>query len=155
MKAKADLAEAYLAKVRAGNQVLIHLPDIDRNIATRIKYVGQSVSALNRTFPVEADLMGNLEGVRPNMMAVFKIVDYSKPNCFVLPINVVQKGMDGDFVLLAVQKGDKWISQKTPVKTGLYYNDKIEIKEGLKSGDLVIETGFQELNNGDFIEIQK
>ena len=155
LKAKADLAEAYLAKVKAGNQVLIHLPDIDKNIATRNKYVGQSVSALNRTFPVEADLSGNLDGVRPNMMAVFKIVDYSKPNCFVLPINVVQKGMDGDFVLLGVQKGDKWIAQKVPVKTGLYYNDKIEIKEGLKSGDLVIETGFQELNNGDFIEIQK
>jgi hypothetical protein len=37
------------------------------------------------------------------------------------------------------------------VKQGSNYNGQVEILSGLKKGDWVISTGFQDVNNGEII----
>ncbi|WP_369804157.1 hypothetical protein [Siphonobacter sp. SORGH_AS_0500] len=49
---------------------------------------------------------------------------------------------------VAVQEGGKKIAKARPVKTGLSYNGKIEITEGLSAGDELITVGYQELTDG-------
>jgi len=40
------------------------------------------------------------------------------------------------------------------VKTGKTGTDRVEILEGLQSGDRLISVGYQELNEGDLLQVK-
>jgi membrane fusion protein, multidrug efflux system len=82
------------------------------------------------------------------MIAILKIVDYSNPKAFVVPVNMIQKTDDGDFVFIAENNKAK----KAKIKTGKIYNGAAEILDGLKEGDKLITKGFEELNEGEAIK---
>lgn len=149
LKVKAELAEAYAGKVREGNEVLLNMPDINRQIKARIHYVGKVINPSNRTFTVEVLIPGGSAGLIPNMVTLLQIVDYSRPNTMVIPLNNIQKGIDGDYVMVATEENGKKTARKVLVTIGNIYQDKAEITSGLKAGDRLIVTGYQDLNDGD------
>lgn len=149
LKVKAELAEAYAGKVREGNEVLLTMPDINRQIKARVHYVGKVINMSNRTFSVEVLLPSGSADMIPNMVTLMQIVDYSRPNTIVIPLNIIQKGIDGDYVMLASEENGRKIAKKAPVTVGNIYQDKAEATSGLKAGDRLIVTGYQDLNDGD------
>ncbi|MFM2266734.1 MAG: hypothetical protein RL757_174 [Bacteroidota bacterium] len=151
LKVRADVAETYAGRVRAGNAVKIVFADLKKEVPAKITYVGNSVNPMNRTFKVEIALKSNEAGVLPNMLALVKVVDYSNKNAASIPVNLVQKDLDGsDFVLVSTNGR----ATKRTVKVGQLYNDVAEILSGLKSGDQLINVGFQNVNDGDAIEVR-
>jgi membrane fusion protein (multidrug efflux system) len=53
---------------------------------------------------------------------------------------------------LAEKTGEKQATaKKALVKQGSNYNGLVEIASGLKPGDFVISTGFQDVNNGEIV----
>ena len=150
LKIKGEVTEAYAAKVRKGDQVQVFFPDLNKEITTRITYVSKSISPMTRTFIVECALPG--DGYSANQVAVMKIVDYQSPNAIAIPVNLIQSADDGDFVLVAEKTTDKQATaKKVLVKQGQNYNGQTEILSGLKKGDWVISTGFQDVNNGEVV----
>ena len=106
---------------------------------------------MNRTFKVEVPLKSNEAGLLPNMAGILKVADYSNPNAYSVPINILKKDLEGnDFVL--IESGGKAV--KATVKVGQYYGDKAEIMSGLKPGDKLITTGFEDLSEGDAVQVQ-
>ena len=141
LKVKGEVAESYLAKVKNGNDVEIIFPDMQDTVKAKIAYAAKVISPLNRTFTVTINLDGKKE-YHPNMMAILKIIDYSNPKAFVVPVNTIQRAEEGDFLFISTGKNAK----KAKVKVGRMYNGRAEIIEGLKEGDQLITKGFQELN---------
>lgn len=81
-----------------------------------------------------------------------KIVDYQNASAIALPINLIQTAEDGDFVLVAEKTGEKQaVARKVSIKQGQNYNGIAEVLQGLKKGDLLISTGFEEINNGETV----
>ncbi len=152
LKVKADIAESYARNVRSGNDVTIVFPDIDKEIKTNISYVGKNINALTRTFNVEAKL-GNADDYHPNMIAVMKIVDYKAQDVLTLPINAVQNSEDGQYVMLAENKGGKMIATRRVIKTGKTSGNIVEVVSGITKGDKLITIGYQDLNEGDEIKL--
>ncbi|MDO8970289.1 MAG: efflux RND transporter periplasmic adaptor subunit [Saprospiraceae bacterium] len=150
LKIKGEVTEAYAAKVKKGDQVQVFFPDMNKEITTRVTYVSKSISPMTRTFVVECALPGG--GYSANQVAVMKIVDYQSANAVSIPVNLIQTAEDGDFVLLAEKTGEKQaLAKKITVKQGQNYNGQVEILSGLKKGDWVISTGFQDVNNGETV----
>lgn len=150
LKIKGEVTEAYAAKVRKGDQVQVYFPDMNKEITTRITYVSKSISPMTRTFVVECALPGT--GYSANQVAVMKIVDYQNAKAVSIPVNLIQSANDGDFVLVAEKTNDKQaVAKKVVVKQGQNYNGQVEILSGLKKGDWVISTGFQDVNNGEVV----
>ena len=147
LKVKGEIAESYLAKVKTGNDVEIIFPDMLDSVKSKISYVAKVISPLNRTFTVTMNLEGSKE-YHPNMIAIVKIIDYSNPKAFVVPVNAIQKAEEGDFIFIANGKTVK----KVRIKAGRIYNGKAEVIDGLKEGDLFIAKGFQDLNEGEEIK---
>ena len=151
LKITGKVPDAYSAKVRTGDQVVVYFPDLEKEITTRVSYVSKSIDPMSRTFAVEAKLPSQSD-YRANMIAVLKIIDYQRADAIVAPINVVQNAEDGEFVLVAEKTGDnKATARKTLIKTGVNYGGMVEIIQGLKKGDWLISTGYQEINNGEII----
>jgi RND family efflux transporter MFP subunit len=152
LKVKADVPESYAGKVRTGNSVTIHFPDLNKDVSGSIKYIGNAVNPMNRTFKVEVPV-SSMDGLLPNMLSIIKVTDYSNSNAFIVPINLLQKADAGDFVLIAEKEGDKWRAKRAMVKIGRLYKDQAEILSGLKTGEQLIVTGYQDLNEGDLIAL--
>lgn len=151
LKIKGEVTESYAAKVQKGDEVLIHFPDLNTDVKSKITYVSQTINPVNRTFTVESSLgKGNF---RANQIAVMKIVDYRNPNAISIPVNLIQTGEDGDYVMIAVKTGtgNEATIKRVKVKQGQNYNGYVEILEGLAPGDLVVSTGFQDVNEGETV----
>jgi RND family efflux transporter MFP subunit len=151
LKVKGSVTEAYAAKVRNGDVVNIFFPDLKKEIQSRVTYVSKSIDPMTRTFIVECKLPAGAE-YRANMIAVMKITDYSNAKAIVVPVNVIQNGEEGEFVLAAEKTGEnKATAKKVMVKQGVNYNGMVEISSGLKAGDWIISTGYQNVNNGESV----
>ncbi len=151
LKAKADVAESYAAKINVGNDVELVFPDIDKKVNAKITFKGRVINTLTRTFGVEATLLAQ-EDYHPNMLAVLKIVDYSNDKATVVPINTIQNSDEGQYVMLAKMENGKNIAKKQKITIGKQYGGMAEITSGLNAGDKLITTGYQDLNEGDNIK---
>ena len=151
LKISGNVPEAYAAKVQQGYPVQVFFPDLNKEITSRVTYVSKTINPVNRTFTVECALPAG-SGYRANMIAVMKIIDYQNPKAVVIPVNLIQTAEDGEFVLLADKSGDKQASvRKATIRQGSNYNGMVEILSGLKVGDWIISTGFQDVNNGETV----
>lgn len=151
LKIKGEVTEAFVSKVKKGDQVQVFFPDLNKEITTRVTFVSKTINPMSRTFTVECALPGGAD-YRVNQVAVMKIVDYQNANALTVPVNLIQVAEDGEFILIAEKTGEKQGTvKKINVKQGSNYNGEVEILNGLKKGDFVISTGFQDVNNGETI----
>ncbi|MBL0110135.1 MAG: efflux RND transporter periplasmic adaptor subunit [Saprospiraceae bacterium] len=154
LKITAEVPESYAGRIKPGNAIKIYFPDIQKEFDSRITYVSPIINQVNRTFKAEAALPANMNGVLPNMISIIKILDYSNDKAFILPINLLQKDHEGDFVMVADSTTEGWISGKQPVSIGRYYNDQVEIKSGINPNQQVITLGYQDLVAGEKLRLQ-
>lgn len=148
LKVKAEIAEAFISKVKKGNDVVISFPDAGKEISSTISYSGNVIDPLNRTFNVEVKLGNKITDLHPNMVAALRIADYKSVRAFVVPVNLIQTGDEGQYLYVAEGDNNKSIARKKIVKTGYNYNGIVEIISGLTEGDQVITTGYQDLIEG-------
>ena len=150
LKVVTDIPENYLSRVSKGTKVLISIPDINKTYNSTISLISQSISATSRGFIAEARIP-NDKSLKPNLTAMVKIQDYSIPNATTVPVNVLQTDEQGKFVLVAVKEGNTIVARKRPVQVGELYGERLEVKNGLKTGDVIITQGFQNLYDGQAI----
>lgn len=149
MKVVADISEANASKVSQGDEALVSLPDLNQELRARVAVVSRSINPSSRAFPVEFSIQGGDQvSLRPNMIAVVKVKDYTKDQALVVPVNVVQKDETGHFVYVASAEKGQQVVRKKKVETGLDYGGIMEITRGLSARDNVITTGYQSLNEG-------
>ncbi len=151
LKVTAEVAEAYAAKISKGDEVIVYLPDIQKEIVARITFTSQYVNPVNRTYNIEARLNQSAANMKANMVAVLKIKDYQAPQALVLPVNLVQTDNRGKYVLIAQQENDQYFARKKFIQTGQIYNGVAEIVEGLEPGQKVITGGYLNLDEGESV----
>jgi membrane fusion protein (multidrug efflux system) len=152
LKIKTDLSESYASKVKIGDMVTVIFPDINKTVTSKVIYAGKAINAATRTFGVEIALPSSTD-YNPNMVAVVSITDYKNPKAMVVPINTIQNENGAQYVFVAVHEGNSIVAKKRTVSVGAMYKDIAEIKDGLKEGDQLITTGYQEINDGETIKL--
>ena len=151
LKVRVDAPETYAGRLRIGNSVQVQFPDVQKEISSKISYIGAGVNPANRTVKVEIPMRSNEPGILPNMASVVKVVNYSNPNAMVIPINLVQKDLaNQDFVM--VESGG--FAKRLNIKVGQQYGENCEVLTGLKAGDKLVTVGYQDLNDGDKVVSQ-
>ena len=153
LKASGVIPENYLKNVTNGAPVIVLVPDINKTFNCTVNFVGASIDLLNRGFVVEAKLPAEAL-LRPNQIALLKVKDYASPNAITVPLSTLQNDEKGKFVMVAVTENGKLVSRKRSVNIGFLNNETLEIKTGLKAGDVLITEGFQSLYDGQIITTQ-
>ena len=147
LKVMAKVSDTYAASVKKGDEVIIKFPDLKKEYKARISFVSTTVDPLSRTFTIEASLPSSRD-IKPNMMAQIQINDATSKSALTIDQNFVQSTEKGNVVYVAVAEGNRKVAKAREVKTGLSYNGKIEILEGLTAGDQLITLGYQEVSDG-------
>jgi len=89
------------------------------------------------------------------MLTVLTINDYTSGEAVTVSMNILQNTGSKYILFKAVENNGKWYAKKQFVKPGKYYNNIIEILEGVKSGEYVVTFGFQQLTDGQLLDIKK
>lgn len=151
LKVTANVPEAYQTKVHEGTNLIVTLPeDNNKSINTKVSVSGKTIDPSTRSFYIEGRISGN-SSFRPGQIAMVRIQDYAVPNAITIPINTIQNDDKGKFVMVATVENGKKVAKKRPVTVGQLYGDKLEVKSGLQTGDVLITDGFQGLYDGQLI----
>ena len=147
LKITVTIPENYTGKVSKGSSVIVTIPDINKTFNSTISFISQAIGNTTRGVTAEIKVPKGMD-LRPNQIATVKILDYNAPNSIAIPLNTVQTGEQGKYVLLAQKTGDNIIAKKRNITIGQLSGDSIEVKEGLQPGDELITQGYQGLFDG-------
>lgn len=150
LKVTTEVPENYIDRVNNGTRLKITLPDINKTVEAKISVSGKIINPISRSFFIEAR-MPNDKDFRPNQIAMVQIQDYTINNAITVPVNTLQNDEKGKYVMVAVKENGKMIAKKKMVIVGEFYGDKLEVKSGLQTGDMVITEGYQSLYDGQVI----
>lgn len=148
VKVKAMVSDNYIASIRKGDEVLIELPDIGKEITSKISFVGQVINQQNRSFAIEVKLDNKDNMLRPNMIAKLKIIYQKLEDVLVVSSNLIQRIGKQRFIMIAVNENGKYIARKKEISTGNEYDGKTVVTAGLNKGDLIIVSGQNEVVDG-------
>lgn len=157
LKIKADLSESYISALKAGDLVDVNIPVLNKNLKLKIDAVSQVIDPKNRTISIEVVIPKGETSIKPNMLAVLIINDYENSKALTVPVDVLQKTGEEMFLFAAKDHPEypnkKWLVEKRFVKPGRVYAEDIEILEGLNEDEYIVVVGFQDLADGQTVQI--
>lgn len=150
VKLVADVPETYAASIKKGTDVIIKFPALNKTIQSTVINVGEVINPSDRSFKVEIALSNPEKLFKPNMLATVEIKDYERKDAVVIPRNAIMKGEEEEFVFIAQNN----VAKKVAIKTGVNYQGETEVLSGLTGNEQLITVGFQDLSDGQKIEIK-
>ncbi len=150
LKAVVDVPENYVSKIRKGMPVVVTIPDLNQSFNSNINLISETINAISRSFVAESKVTGDAN-LKPNQIAIVKILDHEAKNAIVVPVETVQSDEKGKYVYVLTQEGNKTIARKRAITIGEFYDELIEVNTGLATGDKLITKGYQGLYDGQLI----
>lgn len=147
LKLVTQVPENYMSQVKEGSLIKIEIPDINKSVESRISVKGKTIDPSTRSFYIEARIPSGTD-LRPNQLAIVKILDYEKQNAVAIPVNTLQTDEKGKYVMIMELENGNKVARKRQVETGQLAGDLLEIKSGLAEGDQLITEGYQSLYDG-------
>jgi RND family efflux transporter MFP subunit len=144
---RAELAEAELARVKPGDRIALTTRD-GRAVSGTVRAVSPGVDSSTRTGTIHADLP-QPEGLQPGTFLQGRI-DTGLAQAITVPAAaVVQR--DGHPNVFTVDA--KGITHRVRLRTGGSDNGQVEVLDGLKAGDAVVDQGAGFLGDGDTVRV--
>lgn len=142
--AEAQVYASQLASVDYKGLAHVQLPDMPgKEITGKVTFANPEISADTRINLLRVSIPNNANQLKPGMPA-YVVLKGTTGNATTLPIDAVLR--DGKMAMVWVQT-DKNTYKRKAVETGLESGDRIEIKEGLQNGDVVVISGAYLLNS--------
>lgn len=149
--------EKYISNVTKGKSVEVFLPMLDKTLNAKVRETGNFINPANRTFMIEIEVPNSDKSIKPNLTARLKINDYTNKNALLIPQSIISENAEGQQYVYVISnlKDDTGFAKQTIIKTGKTQGDVIEILEGIKSGDILIEAGARSVKDGQEVKISK
>jgi len=136
---RAQVDETDIGKIKTGQSANISMDAYpDTKIKAEVDHIYYESKTVNNVTIYEVDLIPekNAPFMRSGMNASVDFVVNSKNNILLLPVEAVQSGKDGKFVLVREYVGKE--PEKRKVETGISDEKKIEIVSGLDINEKVV-----------------
>ncbi|MEW6513821.1 MAG: efflux RND transporter periplasmic adaptor subunit [Pseudomonadota bacterium] len=134
----ADVFERDLAAVRVGQTAEIGIDAFpDKTYTGKVSYLYPTLNPQTRTVPVRIELPNPRGELRPAMYANVHLKVGAGRTAVVIPISAVIDSGTSQRVIVQKEEGR---FEPRDVKLGLRGDDYVEVKEGVKEGELVVVT---------------
>jgi RND family efflux transporter MFP subunit len=151
MKIAISVPERYAGMLRRGTNVTFTVTAYPGEVFRgKIQFIGSAISPDNRTFPVEAELSNPGRRLKPDMIARVKIIQESKSSSLLVSEEIVQR-VDNERLIVYVEQSGR--AKERLVQIGSREGDRVEILAGLAVGDRVIISGYQNVIDGQPVQV--
>ncbi len=113
----------------------------------QIRFISPQVNTDSQTILVKAAFENTKGNLRDGQFVRGEVVWEKRENTFVVPTNAAIFRGDQTFIYVA-QEGEKLTAKKQPVQLGLTLGDRVEVVQGLQSGDRIVVSGTQKIGDG-------
>lgn len=142
--AEAQVYSSQLSFMDKGDQAIVQFPDMQgKEVKGKIEFINPELNPATRINLVRVTIPNHGNQLKPGMPA-YVIIKNKKHNALSLPIDAVIRDNKGASVWVQIS-GHKF--KYKMVEIGLESNDRVEIKSGLKDGDVVVISGAYLLNS--------
>jgi Cu(I)/Ag(I) efflux system membrane fusion protein len=141
--AEAQVYTSQLSEIDRNGNATVQLPDLAKEVNGRIQFVNPEINPDTRINLIRVSIPnpGNL--LKPGMPA-YVVLRNRQRNSLTLPIDAVIRSEKMNMVWIQI---DKNTFKSVMVETGMESDDRIEIKSGLKEGNVVVTTGAYLINS--------
>jgi len=151
----ADVSETYLASVKEGDTVELSFPVYpDIKMKVPVHRIGNVINPGNRTFKMQLRISNPGSKLKPNILAVMRINDFTTPSALIVPSNIIKQDAKGQYIYVIREENGEKIARKVYIETGMTYDDKSMVIEGLELGDEVITKGYTQVSDGAPVSIK-
>jgi membrane fusion protein (multidrug efflux system) len=152
----ADVSETYLSQVNEGASVKVEFPVYpDMNFEVPIYRKGNIINPNNRTFTIQLKMKNPGHLLKPNILSVIHIRDFSADSAVVIPSALIKQDITGSYLYTLQQVDGKWIAKKVYVTPGKSYLDKTMVVTGLQPGQQIIVQGYNQVTDGSEVYIKQ
>ena len=157
MYVKASIPENYLKSIKVGTEVKVRLASLNEEYTGTIRQVSNYINPNNRSFDIKVTIPNKDGALKPNLIATVKVNDYTAEESITVPENILQENAEGQTIAYLYKPLNDSIGEakRVDLEIGLAYNNRIEIKSGLKKGDTIILEGARSLRDGQKVTIKK
>ena len=155
MYAEANVPERYLSQIKKGSAAEVKIPMLNIKYLSIIRQTGNFINPNNRSFRVETPISNPELLIKPNLNCKLKINDYNNPQAIMIPLRIIKENASGEkyiFKLKSDGKDQVYVTQQVFVKLGKMGLEKVEILEGLKEGDLIVDEGANSVENNQRVK---
>jgi RND family efflux transporter MFP subunit len=143
--------ESAVPTVHIGQSVEVRVPTLGRSFPGRVVRFSEKVLPATRTMDAEVDVPNATLILIPGMYAEVNLTLDSHPRALAIPIQAVDVGGDDTSGQVAVVTPENRIDVRT-VKLGLQSASAVEVRSGLKAGDLVVVGSRAALRTGQEVQ---
>jgi Cu(I)/Ag(I) efflux system membrane fusion protein len=141
--AEAQVYTSQLSEFDAKGSATVQIPELGKEVKGTIQLVNPEINPDTRINLVRVSIPNTGNNLKPGMPA-YVVLKNRRRNSLTLPIDAVIRNEKMSTVWLQV---DKNTYKSVMVQTGLESGNTIEIRSGLKEGDVVVTTGAYLLNS--------
>jgi membrane fusion protein, copper/silver efflux system len=142
--AEAQVYTSQLADINSNSIATVQLPYFDgKEIKGRIEFINPEINPDTRINLIRVSIPNTGNRLKPGMPA-YVILKSPQRTSLTLPIDAVIR--DGKGATVWIQTANHTF-KSLMVQTGLEIDDRIEIKSGLKEGDVIVTSGAYLLNS--------
>ena len=142
--AEAQVYTSQMAAIDRNSIAIVQLPDFDgKEIKGRIEFMNPEINPDTRINLIRISIPNPGNQLKPGMPA-YVLLKSPPRKTLTLPIDAVIR--NGDGATIWIQTANKTF-KSVMVETGLESDDRIEIRSGLKAGDVVVISGAYLLNS--------
>lgn len=148
LRLRADIPEYAAAIVRRGQTMTLNVEAVpDRTFSGRVVRIGPSLNEQTRALTVEAQVANPGNVLRPGMFAKSQLIIAPSAAALMVPQRAIANtaGLTKVFV---IENGK---ANERLVKTGDADGEMIEIKEGIKEGEIVATSNLDKLSTGSLV----
>ena len=142
---KAFVPETDIPHIRIGQELDVRVTAVaDRVFKARITYVGAVFEAATRRMMVRSEVVNDGALLKAEMFASFRIATGESATAPAVPIEAVIR--EGDVAAVFVEAEPRAFRRRE-VRLGIERDGRVQVRDGLKAGELVVARGAIFLDN--------
>lgn len=138
--------------IKKGEKVNLFIYGINKEIEGVISNIDTAADPETRTFGVKIDIENPDGDIKPGMIANV-VIAMEKISSIMVPIDTVTDDAEGSFVFVYDEETET--VSKRQVEVGEVHEDRIQIIDGLKDGELVVINGQYGLLDGEKVNARR
>lgn len=154
----AEISEVYVGQLNTSTPVVAAFPSLDTSFELTVSRIGDFINPNNRSFKIEVDLPATRVALKPNLLSVLRIKDYSTAEAIIIPSRMIQEDLNGKsyvYVLRGDKSAETMTTERRYLETGLSYQGKTEIRSGLNATDWVVDRGARSVKDQQEVIVKK
>jgi len=155
MYIESEIPESYLINITKGKEVQVYFPILGDTIYSNVRQVGNYINPSNRAFKIEVAVPNKNGQVKPNLTAKLRINDYTNEEAILIPQSIISENAEGlQYVYVTELKdNNEAVAKRSIIETGRTQGDMVEITNGLKDNDVLVNEGARNVKDGQTVKI--